>query len=71
LQEEDNAACLDEQIEQTDLREKVIDNISDEDEIPQASTTAESTNLPIASSPILPSLVADYESEDSGKKNNI
>jgi len=71
LQEEDNAACLDEQIEQTDLREKVIDNISDEDEIPQASTTAESTNLPIANSPILPSLVADYESEDSGKKTNI
>jgi len=70
LQEEDSAACLDEQVEQTDLREKVID-ISDEDEIPQASTTAESTNLPVASSPILPSLVADYESEDSGKKTNI
>jgi len=71
LQEEDSAACLDEQVEQTDLCEKVIDNISDEDEIPQASTIAESTNLPIASSLILPSLVADYESEDSGKKTNI
>ncbi|KYM93443.1 Nuclear fragile X mental retardation-interacting protein 1 [Cyphomyrmex costatus] len=73
LQEEPGAVCLDKQVKQTDFDGKVIDNISDEDDIPQASTArecisqtaAESTNLPVISSLILPKLVADYESENS------
>lgn len=64
MQEEDSADCPDEQVGQTDLREKIIDNISDEDDILQASTAFKSTNLPVTNSPILPTLVADYESED-------
>lgn len=67
MQEEDSADCPDEQVGQTDLREKIIDNISDEDEIPQAYTTPKSTNLLVTNSSILPTLVADYESEDDGK----
>ncbi|KAL6258607.1 hypothetical protein P5V15_010561 [Pogonomyrmex californicus] len=66
--QEDNADCLDEQIEQADLCETVTDNISDEDDIPQASTIqfAESTvNLPETNLSVLSSLVADYESEDN------
>lgn len=51
-----------------DLREKsLIDNISDEDDIPQASTPAVPSSLSVTSSPIVFSLVADYESEDNGK----
>lgn len=62
------ACFLDEQVGQ-DLCEKVIDNISDEDDVPQAFTAAELplTNLPVTSSSVLASLVADYESEDDGK----
>lgn len=66
MDEEDSAICLNEQVEQTDLHE-VIDNISDEDDIPQASMSPESINLPIISLPVLPTLVADYSSEDDGK----
>ncbi|XP_011883131.1 PREDICTED: nuclear fragile X mental retardation-interacting protein 1 [Vollenhovia emeryi] len=62
--QEDSLACSDEQVGQTDLQENVIDNISDEDDVPQAPTTPESTNLPVISLPVLPILVADYESED-------
>ncbi|XP_077282847.1 FMR1-interacting protein NUFIP1 isoform X2 [Temnothorax americanus] len=63
LEEEASVVCS---ADQTDLREKIIDNISDEDEIdiPQASTAPESANLPVISSSVLPTLVADYESED-------
>ncbi|XP_071645142.1 FMR1-interacting protein NUFIP1 [Temnothorax longispinosus] len=60
-EEEDSVVCS---ADQTDLREK-IDNISDEDDIPQASTAPESANLSVISSPVLPTLVADYESEDN------
>ncbi|XP_018339191.1 PREDICTED: nuclear fragile X mental retardation-interacting protein 1-like, partial [Trachymyrmex septentrionalis] len=71
--QEETAIYLDEQVEQTNFCGKEID-ISDEDDIPHASTTpeyvsqtaAESTNLAtVTSSLILPNLVADYESEDS------
>ncbi|EGI63112.1 Nuclear fragile X mental retardation-interacting protein 1 [Acromyrmex echinatior] len=74
LQEETDAVYLDEQVEQTNFCGKDIDNISDEDDVSHASTTpeyvsqiaAEPTNLStVTSSLILPSLVADYESEDS------
>lgn len=63
---QDDAACLDEQMEQ-DLSGKIIDNISDEDDVPQAYTALESTNISAISSPVLATLVADYESEDNGK----
>lgn len=59
-------ACLDEQVEQTGLCEK-IDNISDEDDVSQACTALEFTNISVINSPVLPTLVADYESEDNGK----
>lgn len=59
MQEE--AVCLDEQMRETNLYEKVIDNISDEDDVPQMAP--ECTNLLVISSPVLPTLVADYESE--------
>lgn len=59
--QDDDAACLDEQEGQTS--EKFIDNISDEDELPQTSMAPEPINLPVISLPTL-SLVADYESED-------
>lgn len=66
MEEEDSAVCLDEQMEQTNLCENVIDNyISDEDYVPQ--TAPEFTNLPVISSPVLPTLVANYESEGNGK----
>ncbi|KAG5345150.1 NUFP1 protein, partial [Acromyrmex charruanus] len=73
LQEETDAVYLDEQVEQINFCGKDIDNISDEDDVSHASTpeyvsqtAAEPTNLPtVTSSLILPSLVADYESEDS------
>ena len=75
MQEETDAVYLDEHVKQINFCEKDID-ISDEDDILHAPTTpeyvsqtaAESTNLStVTSSLILPSLVADYESEDSGK----
>ncbi|KYQ60321.1 Nuclear fragile X mental retardation-interacting protein 1, partial [Trachymyrmex zeteki] len=83
LQEETGAVYLDEQVEQANFCGKDIDNISDEDDIPQTSTVpeyvsqtstapeyvsqtaAESTNLPTVTSSLIPSLVADYESENS------
>ncbi|XP_029664598.1 nuclear fragile X mental retardation-interacting protein 1 [Formica exsecta] len=68
LQEEDNKACIDEEVdlhEETNLYEKITGNISDEDDVPQTSTTLEPTNLPVISSSILPILVANYESEES------
>lgn len=54
-------------MEQTDLCEKIVDNISDEDDVPQACTALKSTNISVINSPVLPTLVADYESEDNGK----
>lgn len=74
MQEEDTKACLDKEVgldEQTDLCEKIVDNISDEDDVPQISTTLEPTNLPVINSSILPILVADYESESDGKYINF
>ncbi|XP_036149660.1 nuclear fragile X mental retardation-interacting protein 1 isoform X2 [Monomorium pharaonis] len=61
---QDDAVFLDEETGQVDLCEKIIDNISDEDDVPQASAALESISLPVTSLPILPSLVADYESEN-------
>lgn len=61
---EDDATYFDEDAGQTDTYEKIIDNISDEDDEPQTSTAPEFINLPVTSLPILSSLVADYESED-------
>lgn len=58
-------ACLDEQ-EKQDLYEKVID-ISDEDDVSQTCMAPESINLAVISLPVLPTLVANYESEDNGK----
>ncbi|XP_072747431.1 FMR1-interacting protein NUFIP1 isoform X1 [Anoplolepis gracilipes] len=66
LQEEDNKTCLDEEVcldKQTDLCEKITDNISDEDDGPEAPITLKPTNLSANSSSMLPILVADYESE--------
>lgn len=71
MQEEDNKACIDEEVdlhEETNLYEKITGNISDEDDVPQTSTTLEPTNLPVISSSILPILVANYESEESDGK---
>ncbi|KAL6425944.1 hypothetical protein ACFW04_008921 [Cataglyphis niger] len=66
IDEEGNKVCIDEEVglhEETDLYAKITGNISDEDDIPQTSTTLEATNLPAISLPILPILVANYESE--------
>lgn len=74
MEEEGNKICLGKEIgldEQTDLCEKIADNISDEDDLPQISTTLELTNLPVINSSILPILVADYESESNGKYINF
>lgn len=74
MQEEGNKICIDEEVdlhEETDLYEKITDSISDEDDIPQTSTTFKPTNLPVISSPILPILVANYESESDGKYVNF
>lgn len=74
INEEGNKVCIDEEVdlhEETDLYAKITGNISDEDDIPQTSTTLESTNLPAISSPILPILVANYESESNGKYINF
>lgn len=64
--QEDDVACLDEQMNGIDLHEKIIDNISDEEDLPQAPTAAESTDHTptVTSLPTQFSLVADYESED-------
>ncbi|KAL0101498.1 hypothetical protein PUN28_018967 [Cardiocondyla obscurior] len=61
--QEDGASCSDKLIAEIDSCED-INNISDEDDIPQASTL-ESPKLLVINSPALPTLVADYESEDS------
>lgn len=57
--------------EQTDLCEKITDNISDEDDVLQTSVILESINLPTISLSILPILVADYKSEGDGKYINF
>lgn len=75
LQEADNKICLDKEVdldEQADLCEKIADNISDEDDVPQISVTVESTNSPVVNlKSTLPILVADYESESNGKYINF
>ncbi|XP_050457230.1 FMR1-interacting protein NUFIP1 isoform X2 [Cataglyphis hispanica] len=66
IEKEGNKVCIDEEVglhEETDLYAEITGNISDEDDILQTSTTLEATNLPAISSPILPILVANYESE--------
>lgn len=62
--EEDSGVCLEEQIKQTHISETISGNISDEDDIPQPSTKEEHINL--STSSVLPSLVADYGTDDDG-----